>query len=181
MLPQDVDEALKRLPQEVVDARNQRLKRAIDINMKVRGREREREGEGEWEGGNKTSASAACCSGGREGELRLPRHLAAPAVRPDKLPLRGCLLVPAPPCAPRIQSVRARCLPCLPLSPGPPLQHSELPKELQQLQTPFELYMKDTLDVSGSCRRLDVSPVVLRALPSWLQAGLTSAAQPPWR
>ncbi len=33
---QDVDEALKRLPQDVVDARNQRLKRACDINMKVR-------------------------------------------------------------------------------------------------------------------------------------------------
>jgi len=30
----DVDETLRRLPQEVVDARNQRLKRAIDINMK---------------------------------------------------------------------------------------------------------------------------------------------------
>lgn len=29
-----MDEALKRLPQEVVDARNQRLKRALDINMK---------------------------------------------------------------------------------------------------------------------------------------------------
>ncbi|PRW58608.1 cytochrome b-c1 complex subunit 7-2 [Chlorella sorokiniana] len=55
----DVDEALKRLPQEVVDARNQRLKRAIDLNMK----------------------------------------------------------------------------------------HSELPKEMQELQTPFELYMKDTLDL----------------------------------
>lgn len=59
-LPQDVDEALKRLPQEVVDARNQRLKRASDLSMK----------------------------------------------------------------------------------------HSELPKELQQLQTPFDFYMKDTLDVS---------------------------------
>lgn len=33
---QDVDEALKRLPQEVLDQRNQRLKRACDINMKVR-------------------------------------------------------------------------------------------------------------------------------------------------
>jgi hypothetical protein len=32
--PQDVDEALKRLPQDVVDARNQRLKRAHDLNMK---------------------------------------------------------------------------------------------------------------------------------------------------
>ena len=32
-------------------------------------------------------------------------------------------------------------------SPRPPLQHSELPKDLQQLQTPFEFYMKDTLDV----------------------------------
>ena len=31
---QDVEEALRRLPQEVVDARNQRLKRGIDINMK---------------------------------------------------------------------------------------------------------------------------------------------------
>lgn len=30
----DVEEALKRLPQEVVDARNQRLKRAMDLNMK---------------------------------------------------------------------------------------------------------------------------------------------------
>lgn len=30
----DVEEALRRLPQEVVDARNQRLKRAIDISMK---------------------------------------------------------------------------------------------------------------------------------------------------
>jgi len=30
----DVDEALRRLPQEVVDARNQRLKRGIDLNMK---------------------------------------------------------------------------------------------------------------------------------------------------
>jgi len=30
----DVDEAIRRLPQEVVDARNQRLKRAIDLNMK---------------------------------------------------------------------------------------------------------------------------------------------------
>lgn len=29
-----MDEALRRLPQEVVDARNQRLKRGIDINMK---------------------------------------------------------------------------------------------------------------------------------------------------
>ena len=29
-----MDEALKRLPQEVVDARNQRLKRASDISMK---------------------------------------------------------------------------------------------------------------------------------------------------
>ena len=55
-----MDEALKRLPQDVVDARNQRLRRAADLNMK----------------------------------------------------------------------------------------HSELPKELQQLQTPFELYVKDTLDVS---------------------------------
>lgn len=55
----DVDEALKRLPQEVVDARNQRLKRASDLSMK----------------------------------------------------------------------------------------HSELPKELQQLQTPYEFYMKDTLDL----------------------------------
>lgn len=31
---QDVDEALKRLPQDVLDARNQRLKRAHDLNMK---------------------------------------------------------------------------------------------------------------------------------------------------
>ncbi|GAB4817839.1 hypothetical protein N2152v2_004885 [Parachlorella kessleri] len=54
----DVDEALKRLPQEVVDARNQRLKRASDISMK----------------------------------------------------------------------------------------HSELPKEMQKLQTPFEHYMKDALE-----------------------------------
>ncbi|EFN59065.1 hypothetical protein CHLNCDRAFT_33822 [Chlorella variabilis] len=30
----DVDEALKRLPQDVLDARNQRLKRAHDLNMK---------------------------------------------------------------------------------------------------------------------------------------------------
>lgn len=30
----DVEEALKRLPQEVVDARNQRLKRASDVSMK---------------------------------------------------------------------------------------------------------------------------------------------------
>lgn len=30
----DVDEALKRLPQDVLDARNQRLKRAHDTNMK---------------------------------------------------------------------------------------------------------------------------------------------------
>ena len=30
----DVAEALKRLPQEVIDARNQRLKRAMDISMK---------------------------------------------------------------------------------------------------------------------------------------------------
>jgi len=31
---QDVDEALKRLPQEEVDARTQRLKRAIDLSLK---------------------------------------------------------------------------------------------------------------------------------------------------
>ena len=31
---QDVDEALKRLPQEEVDARNQRLKRAMDLSLK---------------------------------------------------------------------------------------------------------------------------------------------------
>lgn len=54
----DVDEALRRLPQEVIDARNQRLKRAHDVSMK----------------------------------------------------------------------------------------HSELPKELQAMQTPFEPYMKDSLD-----------------------------------
>eukprot|EP00250_Pteridium_aquilinum_P004142 c14370_g1_i1 orf=283-654(-) len=30
----DVKEALRRLPQDVVDARNQRLKRAIDLSMK---------------------------------------------------------------------------------------------------------------------------------------------------
>jgi ubiquinol-cytochrome c reductase subunit 7 len=30
----DVDEALRRLPQQVVDARNQRLKRAHDVSMK---------------------------------------------------------------------------------------------------------------------------------------------------
>lgn len=30
----DIDEALKRLPQEEVDARNQRLKRASDISLK---------------------------------------------------------------------------------------------------------------------------------------------------
>lgn len=30
----DVEEALQRMPQEVVDARNQRLKRAIDLSMK---------------------------------------------------------------------------------------------------------------------------------------------------
>lgn len=54
----DVDEALKRLPQEVVDGRNQRLKRASDISMK----------------------------------------------------------------------------------------HTELPKELQELQTPFEFYLKDALE-----------------------------------
>ena len=30
----DVDEALNRLPQDVVDARNQRLKRAMDISVK---------------------------------------------------------------------------------------------------------------------------------------------------
>lgn len=55
----DVAEALRRLPQEVVDARNQRLKRAMDISMK----------------------------------------------------------------------------------------HTELPKEMQEVQTPFEFYMKDTLDL----------------------------------
>lgn len=33
-LLQDVDEALKRLPQEEVDARTQRLKRAIDLSLK---------------------------------------------------------------------------------------------------------------------------------------------------
>ena len=31
---QDVDEALRRLPQEEVDARNQRLKRAMDLSLK---------------------------------------------------------------------------------------------------------------------------------------------------
>ena len=31
---QDVEEALRRLPQEVVDARNQRLKRAMDVSVK---------------------------------------------------------------------------------------------------------------------------------------------------
>lgn len=31
---QDVDEALKRLPQDEVDARNQRLKRAMDLSLK---------------------------------------------------------------------------------------------------------------------------------------------------
>ena len=29
------------------------------------------------------------------------------------------------------------------------MKHSELTKEMQQLQTPFELYVKDALDVSG--------------------------------
>ena len=58
---QDVDEALKRLPQDVLDARNQRLKRAHDLNMK----------------------------------------------------------------------------------------HSELPKDLQQLQTPYSFYLKDALEVGG--------------------------------
>jgi hypothetical protein len=64
-----VDEALKRLPQDVLDARNQRLRRASDLSLK----------------------------------------------------------------------------------------HSELPKELQQLQTPFELYVKDTLDVSGSSSGRDIT------------------------
>jgi len=62
-----VDEALKRLPQEVVDARNQRLKRAHDLNMK----------------------------------------------------------------------------------------HSELEKGLQELQTPYAFYMKDTLDVRRGGRGLE--------------------------
>lgn len=31
---QDIDQAIKRLPQDVVDARNQRLKRASDISLK---------------------------------------------------------------------------------------------------------------------------------------------------
>jgi ubiquinol-cytochrome c reductase subunit 7 len=31
---QDIEEALRRLPIEVVDARNQRLKRAMDLSMK---------------------------------------------------------------------------------------------------------------------------------------------------
>ena len=31
---QDVDEAMKRLPVEVIDARNQRLKRAHDVSLK---------------------------------------------------------------------------------------------------------------------------------------------------
>ena len=57
----DVDLALKRLPQDVVDARNQRIKRAMDLNMK----------------------------------------------------------------------------------------HSELPKEMQEKQTPFEYYMQDTLQQIG--------------------------------
>lgn len=30
----DINEALNRLPREVVDARNQRLKRAMDLSMK---------------------------------------------------------------------------------------------------------------------------------------------------
>jgi ubiquinol-cytochrome c reductase subunit 7 len=30
----DVDEALRRLPQDIVDKRNQRLKRALDLSMK---------------------------------------------------------------------------------------------------------------------------------------------------
>ena len=64
-----MDEALKRLPQDVLDARNQRLRRASDLSLK----------------------------------------------------------------------------------------HSELPKELQQLQTPFELYVKDTLDVSGSSSGRDIT------------------------
>ncbi|KAK9835145.1 hypothetical protein WJX81_001074 [Elliptochloris bilobata] len=34
LLNQDVEEALKRLPQEEVDARNQRLKRASDCSLK---------------------------------------------------------------------------------------------------------------------------------------------------
>jgi hypothetical protein len=34
VLVQDVDEALKRLPQDEVDARNQRLKRAMDLSLK---------------------------------------------------------------------------------------------------------------------------------------------------
>lgn len=63
-LTQDVDEALKRLPQDVVDARNQRLKRAHDLNMK----------------------------------------------------------------------------------------HSELPADLQQLQTPYQFYVKDTLEVGVGVR-----------------------------
>lgn len=34
MTEHDIKEALDRLPREVVDARNQRLKRAIDLSMK---------------------------------------------------------------------------------------------------------------------------------------------------
>jgi ubiquinol-cytochrome c reductase subunit 7 len=33
-VPQDVEEALRRLPQDELDLRNQRLKRAMDLSMK---------------------------------------------------------------------------------------------------------------------------------------------------
>ncbi len=75
---QDVDEALKRLPQEAVDARNQRLKRAIDISMK----------------------------------------------------------------------------------------HSELPKELQAVQTPFEFYMKASGAACASCAAYAAGVVLLREVGS---------------
>ena len=32
--PQDLKEAMKRIPQEEIDARNQRIKRAMDVSLK---------------------------------------------------------------------------------------------------------------------------------------------------
>lgn len=132
---QDVDEALKRLPQEALDARNQRLKRATDLNMKARGG---------WR------------------RLGWRRSSRGRRVKPWQGPASNWLAAGTQARSP------VRMSQPLPFPSPPPVQHSELPKDMQDLQTPYAFYLKDTLDVSGRAGQ--------RGEPACAQHGSSAAA-----
>lgn len=145
---QDVDEALKRIPQEVLDQRNQRLK--VGGRPRVWGSWREIDrGRGPWREIDRCRGPCERCWAVARHRRGIHRGRAVAAVW--EVGGRGGAARPLR-CHDGAPSTSALCPPpdVLQRAIDLNMKHSELSKDLQQLQTPYQFYLKDTLDVSDT-------------------------------